>query len=163
MAAFWSPNRDVLTGWGAFRGRRGDDPYPLYARVREEAPVRPVVLADGRPAWIVTGYDEARQALLDSRLAKSVTGSWRCARTFSPPGCPIRCSATTCWPPTAPTTPGCAGWSVTTFTTARMAVLRPRVQDIVDELLDQLEEAPRSTRRRRSIWWAVSPCRFPSP
>jgi len=34
---------------------RRDDPYPLYARVREEAPVRPVVLADGRPAWIVTG------------------------------------------------------------------------------------------------------------
>jgi cytochrome P450 len=72
MASILVSDRDVLTGWGAFRGGEGDDPYPLYARVREEAPVRPVVLADGRPAWIVTGYDEARQALLDSRLAKSV-------------------------------------------------------------------------------------------
>jgi cytochrome P450 len=60
-----------ITGWAGFDQATGDDPHPLYARVRADGPVRPVVLADGRPAWIVTGYEEARQALLDPRLAKA--------------------------------------------------------------------------------------------
>ena len=62
---------EVLTGWAGFSGPDGDDPYRRYADARE-APVRRVVLADGRPAWIVTGYAEGRQALLDARLVKNI-------------------------------------------------------------------------------------------
>ena len=62
-----------ITGWAGFDQATGDDPHPLYARVRADGPVHPVVLADGRPAWIVTGYEEARQALLDPRLAKDIS------------------------------------------------------------------------------------------
>ena len=61
----------VLNGWAGFSGALGDDPYGLYADVREQAPVRQVVLADGRPAWIVTGYAEGRQALLGRRGSPS--------------------------------------------------------------------------------------------
>jgi len=42
------------------------DPYPLYARLREQAPV----YALGPQTWLVTGYHDADQVLRDSRLGK---------------------------------------------------------------------------------------------
>ena len=49
------------------------DPYPTYARLREESPVHPVKLPDGRRVWLVTRYGDAVVALKDPRLVKS----WR--------------------------------------------------------------------------------------
>jgi cytochrome P450 len=34
-------------------------PHALYDRLREEGPVRRVVMPDGRPGWLVTAYDDA--------------------------------------------------------------------------------------------------------
>ncbi|WP_051338535.1 cytochrome P450 family protein [Streptomyces flavidovirens] len=45
------------------------DPYGLYARLREAGPVHRIAGPDGRPAWIVTRYDDVRQALADPRLS----------------------------------------------------------------------------------------------
>jgi cytochrome P450 len=45
-----------------------NDPYPLYAQLRESAPVRRVILGS-LPAWLVTRYDDVRQALADPRLS----------------------------------------------------------------------------------------------
>ncbi|MET9481258.1 cytochrome P450 [Streptomyces sp. NPDC006638] len=45
------------------------DPYDVYARLRETAPVRRITGPDGMPAWIVTRYDDVRQALTDPRLS----------------------------------------------------------------------------------------------
>ncbi|MFJ5226035.1 cytochrome P450 [Streptomyces sp. NPDC088400] len=45
------------------------DPYAVYERLRETAPVQRIVGPDGRPAWIVTRYDDVRQALADPRLS----------------------------------------------------------------------------------------------
>ena len=41
------------------------DPYPRYARLRESDPVTRVRLADGRPAWLVTRYDDVLAAMQD--------------------------------------------------------------------------------------------------
>ncbi len=58
------PIKDVdLTG-PAFRA----NPYPLYARLRAEAPVCRVKLPDRQTAWIVTRYDDAVTVLKDSRF-----------------------------------------------------------------------------------------------
>ena len=38
-----------------------NDPFPLFARVRAAGPVHEVRLADGHPAWLVVGHDEARR------------------------------------------------------------------------------------------------------
>jgi len=35
------------------------DPFPFYARLREEAPVFRVRLPDGQGSWLVTRYDDA--------------------------------------------------------------------------------------------------------
>jgi cytochrome P450 len=52
-----------LTG-PAFRA----DPYPIYARLRAEAPVCRVKLPDGQTAWLVTRYDDAVSVLKDPRF-----------------------------------------------------------------------------------------------
>lgn len=41
------------------------DPYSAYARLREEDPVAPVELADGRTAWLVTRYDDVMAVMHD--------------------------------------------------------------------------------------------------
>src|SRR5215469_12934965 len=52
------------------------DPYSVHARLRARGPVAAVVLPGWTtPAWLVTGYAEARAALADPRLRKSAPGS----------------------------------------------------------------------------------------
>ncbi|MDX3242489.1 cytochrome P450 [Streptomyces sp. ME18-1-4] len=45
------------------------DPYTVYAQFRESGPVHRITGTDGLPAWLVTGYDDVRQALADPRLS----------------------------------------------------------------------------------------------
>src|ERR1700742_2103213 len=44
------------------------DPHGTYARLRATAPVCPVQGPNGSPAWLVTRYEDAAQALGDPRL-----------------------------------------------------------------------------------------------
>ena len=46
------------------------DPYAVHAQLRAKRPVSRVVMPGGMPAWLVTGYPEARAALADPRLLK---------------------------------------------------------------------------------------------
>lgn len=133
---------EVLNGWAGFSGALGDDPYRLYADVREETPVRQVVLADGRPAWIVTGYAEGQQALLDARLVKSIPRALSIRPEIVAPG-----FAHPLFGRHMLASDGAAHARQRrlvggAFSTARMAAMRPRVQAIVDGLLDELERLP---------------------
>jgi cytochrome P450 len=47
------------------------DPYPVYARLREAAPVHRVCLPEGSPVWLVTRYDEVAELLKDRRLVRN--------------------------------------------------------------------------------------------
>ena len=133
---------DVLNGWAGFSGPLGDDPYGLYADVREEAPVRPVVLADGRPAWIVTGYAEGRQALLDPRLVKSIPRALAVRPEIVAPGFAHPLFGRHMLASDGEDHARLRRLLGGTFSTARMAALRPRVQAIVDGLLDELKRLP---------------------
>jgi cytochrome P450 len=46
------------------------DPFPFYARLRNESPVHPVMLPGKQRAWLITRYDDVVAALRDERLAK---------------------------------------------------------------------------------------------
>ncbi|CAM5339476.1 cytochrome P450 family protein [Streptomyces abikoensis] len=46
-----------------------DDPYGTFARLREAGPVHRFTGPDGRPAWLVTRYEDVRRALADPRLS----------------------------------------------------------------------------------------------
>jgi cytochrome P450 len=133
---------EVLDGWAGFSGALGDDPYGLYGDVREEAPVRRVVLADGRPAWIVTGYAEGRQALLDSRLVKSVSRALSVRPEIVAPGFAHPLFGHHMLSSDGEDHARLRRLVSGAFSTARMAALRPRVQAIVDGLLDELETLP---------------------
>jgi cytochrome P450 len=52
------------------------DPYSVHARLRAQHPVARVIMPGGTPAWLVTGYAQARAALADPRLVKLPKG-WR--------------------------------------------------------------------------------------
>ena len=41
------------------------DPYSVHARLRAQHPVAQVIMPGGTPAWLVTGYAQARAALAD--------------------------------------------------------------------------------------------------
>jgi cytochrome P450 len=47
------------------------DPYPIYARLREEAPIHRVCLPEGPAVWLVTRYDDVAEMLKDRRLVRS--------------------------------------------------------------------------------------------
>ena len=59
---------DALAAWGAYDR---DDPFPVFAEVRELGAVDEVTLADGHEAWLVVRHDEARALLNDHRLSQS--------------------------------------------------------------------------------------------
>ena len=46
------------------------NPYPFYARLRDEAPVWRTTLPDKRVAWLVTRYEDVAQVLKDGNFAK---------------------------------------------------------------------------------------------
>ncbi|MGW6734385.1 cytochrome P450 family protein [Streptomyces sp. NPDC055013] len=46
-----------------------DHPYDVYRRLRDTAPVHRIAGPDGSPAWLVTRYDDVREALADPRLS----------------------------------------------------------------------------------------------
>jgi cytochrome P450 len=52
------------------------DPYSVHARLRARHPVAQVIMPGGTPAWLITGYAQARAALTDPRLRKLPEG-WR--------------------------------------------------------------------------------------
>ena len=66
---------DVATSWGAWAPGVRDDPFPRFAAARERCPVQQVRLGDGHDAWVVLGYDAARQALNDPRLSKDMVAA----------------------------------------------------------------------------------------
>jgi cytochrome P450 len=63
---------DTLAVWGGWEPAVRDDPFGHFAQARTSCPVQRVRLADGHPAWVVLGYDAARQALNDPRISKDM-------------------------------------------------------------------------------------------
>ncbi|MFD5632715.1 cytochrome P450 [Streptomyces sp. NPDC127077] len=61
--------------------RLAGDPYVVYAQLRQAGPVHRITGTDGLPAWLVTRYDDVREALTDPRLSldkrNAVPGGYR--------------------------------------------------------------------------------------
>nr|WP_235945768.1 cytochrome P450 [Saccharibacillus alkalitolerans] len=49
------------------------DPYPVYARMREEEPIAKLMFPDGQFGWMITRYEDAVDVLKDNRFIKDMT------------------------------------------------------------------------------------------
>ena len=61
----------VIVDLDATDPRYKADPYPLYSALRTSAPVRRVTL-NTMPAWLVTRYEDVRRLLADPRLSNNL-------------------------------------------------------------------------------------------
>ncbi|KOV66946.1 cytochrome P450 family protein [Streptomyces sp. MMG1121] len=130
-------DRQDVVDLGEFGDELRTDPHPEYARLRERGPVHRVRLPGwADEAWLIVGYEEARAALADLRLAKDTSkigvtileqemvGKHLLA-TDPPQHTRLRSLVTRA------------------FTMRRVEQLRPRIQQITDELLDEMLPAGR--------------------
>jgi len=119
-----------------------EDPYPFFARLREQAPVSKVVI-DGLSVWLVTRYDDVRDALSDPRLSNDPT---------------LADAVTRAVPWVGASLPGAAHMARVdppdhtrlrrlvskAFTPRRLEVLRPRIQQIADALVAAIQPIGRA-------------------
>ncbi|WP_404952941.1 cytochrome P450 [Streptomyces sp. 147326] len=111
------------------------DPYPFYAALRTAGPVHEVVLG-GERTWLVVGHEEARQALSHPALSKN----WFGTGLFGDATVPA--VATSMLDADPPHHTRLRGLVAREFTARRIGFLRPRVQQITDELLDAMAARP---------------------
>ena len=129
---------DALGAWGAYDR---DDPFPLFAAVRELGPVHAVTLADGHDAWLVVGFEEARIALNDARLSKDMLVALATGGGVVAEGLPGPAFARHMLSVDPPDHSRLRRLVSAAFTPRRVEALRSRVQAIVDDLLDAVAAA----------------------
>jgi cytochrome P450 len=119
-----------------------ENPFPILADLRENAPVARVITYRGLNAWLVTRYADVRSLLADPRLGKNgnrigelmarhstVTGN----ATGFPAG--LTTNMVNSDPPDHTRLRELVGRA---FTGRRMAALRPDIERVVDGLLDDM-------------------------
>jgi cytochrome P450 len=110
------------------------DPHPVYAALREKAPVCPMSPPHGVETYLITRYDDARAALADPRLSKDMYGALDAYhRIFGDSSIALDDNMLFSDPPKHTRLRRIVG---STFTPKRVEALRARVQQITDELLD---------------------------
>ncbi len=146
---------EALEAWGAYDR---DRPFSLFAAVLEQGAVQPVTLADGHDAWLVIGYEEARIALNDARLSKDMHAAMASGEGIVAEGLPGPSFARHMLSVDPPDHTRLRRLVSSAFTPRRVEALRPRVQALVDELLDEIEAAGPD-----AVVDLVRACAFPLP
>ncbi|MEV0125704.1 cytochrome P450 [Streptomyces sp. NPDC050703] len=109
-----------------------------YAPLREAAPLTHVSLFDGRRVWLVTGHAAARELLVDQRLSTDrehegfPVQSERLAQ--------VRDRSVALLGVDDPRHNAQRRMLIPSFSVKRIAALRPRIQETVDQLLDAMVE-----------------------
>ncbi|MCU0492403.1 MAG: cytochrome P450 [Chloroflexaceae bacterium] len=117
------------------------NPYPAFAHLRREAPMFRTQNANGHPLWLVTRYDDVVAILKDQRFVKS----WRNALTPEElarvPVIPeyVNLLNQHMLATDPPDHTRLRGLVQKAFTPRLVEGLRPRIQQIADELLDAVE------------------------
>ncbi|MER6570449.1 cytochrome P450 [Streptomyces sp. NPDC001093] len=130
--------RQDVVDLGEFGDALRTDPHPVYARLREQGPVHRVRLPGWEDeAWLVVGYEEARAALADNRLAKDTAKIGVTVMDQEMIGKHLLATD-------PPQHTRLRGLVTRAFTMRRVEQLRPRIQQITDELLDEMLPAGRA-------------------
>ncbi|MEU5868941.1 cytochrome P450 [Nonomuraea sp. NPDC047529] len=121
-----------------------EDPFEPPAELpRLHGPLHPMIYADGRPGWLVTGHAEARAVLDDPRFSNTSQGAAPPIKELAPP----EGLADLVIPPgffIAMDDPEHARYRkllTGRFSMRRMRLLEPRIQEIIDGRLDEMDRA----------------------
>ncbi|OYD07136.1 cytochrome P450 family protein [Paludifilum halophilum] len=137
--------------FGLFSGDNGENPFPLFAQMRATGSVIPIPFPMGetdRQAWMVTRMEEAMQVLKDhTRFTvdlNAVDGNSDIRQTFSvdadPSAPPVFFNGKSMLSVDDPDHRRLRRLVSKAFTPRYMESLRPRVQEIADELLDRVQD-----------------------
>ncbi|MFE6843227.1 cytochrome P450 [Streptomyces sp. NPDC057686] len=117
------------------------DPYSFYARLRAAGPVHhvEVTAAEYAPTFLVVGYEEARHALNHPGLSKN----WISSAVL--PGIATTPANSNMLEADPPHHTRLRRLVAREFTARRVQAMRPRVQQITDDLLDAMADRPQRT------------------
>jgi cytochrome P450 len=126
---------EALRSWGSFDV---SNPYPVFARVRELGAVHRTTLPDGHEAWLIVRFEEAKAALGDPRLSKDMHAALASGSDVVAEGLPGPEFARHMLTVDPPDHTRLRRLVSAAFSTRRVEALRPRVQAIVEDLLNQI-------------------------
>jgi cytochrome P450/uncharacterized OsmC-like protein len=132
---------DTLTTWGGWAPAVRDDPFGHFAQARSQCPVQKVRLADGHPAWVVLGYDAARQALADPRISKDMLAALAADGEVVAEGLPGPAFSRHMLNVDPPDHTRLRRLVSRAFVPGRIAALEPAIRAIASNLLDELDTA----------------------
>jgi cytochrome P450 len=137
------PSADVTTAealrsWGSFYR---DNPFGLFAELRELGPVHPVRLSDGHDAWLVVRHEEAMAALNDRRLSKDMHNALATGSAVVAEGLPGPEFARHMLTVDPPDHTRLRKLVTAAFSPKRVEALREPIQAIADDLLDDVAAA----------------------
>jgi cytochrome P450 len=132
---------ETLASWGGWAPAIRDDPFGHFAAARTRCPVQKVRLADGHPAWVVLGYDAARQALGDPRISKDMIAALAADGEVVAEGLPGPEFSRHMLNVDPPDHTRLRRLVSRAFTPGRVASLEPAIRGIADRLLDSLDAA----------------------
>ncbi|MEV6954800.1 cytochrome P450 [Streptomyces sp. NPDC051183] len=113
------------------------NPYPVYAKLREQGPVHLVRTPEGREAWLVVGHEACRSAFTDPRLSRDWLRSGDIGQIINTgQDDPSLAHMLMAEPPHHTRLRRLVSRE---FTPRRIEALAPRIQQITDELLDAME------------------------
>ncbi|MFH9086685.1 cytochrome P450 [Streptomyces sp. NPDC017673] len=111
------------------------DPHAVYAHLRDAAPVCPMRPPHGNETYLITRYEDARTALSDPRLSKDMYGAMDAyRRIFGDSSVALDDNMLNS---DAPKHTRLRRLVNSAFTPRRVAALRPRIEEIVRDLLDE--------------------------
>ncbi|MCX0269249.1 cytochrome P450 [Nocardia zapadnayensis] len=113
------------------------DMDPLFTKLRREEPVCRVELPYGGEGWLVTRYEDVKLVLADPRFSRAATVGREDLPRATP--APVRPDSLLSMDP--PEHSRLRKLVAKAFTGRRVAELRPRTREIVDEKLTALEQA----------------------
>ncbi len=115
-------------------------PDPVYQQLMSEGPIHPVQFPSGVCGWLITGYDAAIQVLTDPRIGKNHAlgnAQWRARASIMPEPHHTRLQAHMLHqdPPRHTLMRSLVS---SAFAPARIAQFRPRIEQIVNSLIDEI-------------------------
>jgi len=129
---------ETIPTWGAWGDDVRDAPSAHFAAMRAACPVHHVRLGDGHEARLVVGHAAARQALKDPRLSKDMLAALDADPDVVDEGLPGPAFARHMLAVDPPDHTRLRSTVASAFAPSRMAALRPRIEALADELLDDL-------------------------